>query len=48
MNLTDIFISPFKLVASRTFMDPVPTLRVSLKNQNCFRQDYERRSIYFM
>ena len=33
MNLTDIFISPFKLVASRTFMDPIPSLRVSLKTK---------------
>ena len=34
MNLTDVFTSPFKLSASRTFVDPIPSLRVSLKTKN--------------
>ena len=34
MNLTDVFTSPFKLTSSPTFVDPVPSLRVSLKTNN--------------
>ena len=34
MNLTDVFKSPFKLTSSRTFLDPIPSLRVSLKTNN--------------
>ena len=36
MNLTDVFTSPFKLSASRTFMHPIPSLRIKLKTENMF------------
>ena len=36
MNLKDIFTTPFKLVASRTFLEPIPTLKVKLKTDNIF------------
>ena len=34
MNLTDVFATPFKLTSSRTFIEPIPTLKVSLKTNN--------------
>ena len=34
MNLTDVFATPFKLAYSRTYMEPIPTLKVSFKTNN--------------
>ena len=34
MNLTDVFTTPFKLAYSRTYMEPIPSLKVGFKTNN--------------
>ena len=48
MNLTDIFTSPFKLVASRTFVDPTPSLRVSLKTKNITTRLPKKKYLFYL
>ena len=48
MNLKDIFTTPFKLVASRTFFDTIPSLKVNFKTKNIYDKTTKEEIIHFI